>query len=378
MVLTIEKRGIKLFIACIIFLVTNNVLCFKSYAQEANSFVFKGNLQSSTDDMLYLIRFRDGKQIVTDSTMVQNGNFRLEGTCESPEYVLFRLGKGISRHYFLEPGEFILVEPKSNLAKGQIAGSRSNDLYQLLTAEQDKNRRADEIETKIFNEAYARDPKASQPVLDELKRFRNKQTNEFKKLLFQHADNAAAQFIYATHYGEEGDLKEIESFISAAKGANSIYLQTLQDRVGFYQGIAVGSEAPDFVLPDINGTPQQLSKYRGQYVLLDFWASWCTPCRKENPNVVKAYERFKDKGFTVIAVSLDDKLPAWKKAIELDGLPWHHWGDLIGWQSPVVKQYNVRGVPFSLLLDPNGIILAKDLKGENLHIKLEQELIKAK
>jgi len=378
MELIIQKKMIKLLITLLTLVGTNYALCSKSFAQTSQAFVFKGKLQNVSNDMLYLIRFRDGTQILTDSTQVRNGEFKLTGRCESPEYVLFKLGKGSSRYFFIEPGEFILTESSVNISKGEITGSKSDSLYQYLTTEQEKNRHADEAETKIFNEAYVKDSKTSQPVLDKLLQFRNKQKADFKKVLFEHAEKAAAQFIYATHYGEEGDLKEIENFISAAKGSNSTYLQTLQDRVDFYQGIAVGAEAPDFTLLDINGSPQQLSKYRGQYVLLDFWASWCTPCRMENPNVVKAYERFKDKGFTVIAVSLDNKIEAWKKAIEMDGLPWHHWGDLIGWQSPVVQKYNVKGVPFSLLIDPNGIILAKDPKGENLHIKLEEELIKRK
>ncbi|MDR2283528.1 MAG: AhpC/TSA family protein [Sphingobacterium sp.] len=378
MKLIIEKRVNKLLMALIAVVATNYLLCNNSNAQELNTFTFSGHINERRDDVLYLIRFRDGKQITTDSTMVRNGAFQMTGTCESPEYVLFRLGKGASRYFFIEPKQLILSESDKSLSKGKIHGSASEDLYQFLTAEQGKNRHADELETKIFNEAYAKDPEHSQSDLEKLVRFRNKQKADFKKLLFQHADNASAQFIYATHYGEEGDLKEIEDFITAAQGSNSIYLQTLQERVDFYHGIAVGSEAPDFTLPDINGTPKQLSDYRGQYVLLDFWASWCTPCRMENPNVVKAYNRFKEEGFTVIAVSLDDKVEAWKRAIEMDGLPWHHWGDLKGWQSPVVKQYNVKGVPFSLLIDPKGIILAKDLKGKNLHIKLEEELIKRK
>jgi len=135
---------------------------------------------------------------------------------------------------------------------------------------------------------------------------------------------------------------------------------------------AVGQPAPEISLPDPQGKIVPLSSMKGKYVLVDFWAKWCGPCRQENPNVVRAYKTYKDKGFTVYGVSLDRSREDWLQAIQQDNLTWTHVSDLKYWQSEAAKTYNITGIPFSLLLDPNGVIIAKNLRGAALHAKLEE------
>lgn len=165
----------------------------------------------------------------------------------------------------------------------------------------------------------------------------------------------------ADKFREHTGLAKIKALLAA-------YSQNQQPAGNFL----LNQQAPEITLPDTEGKTFSLSSLKGKYVLVDFWASWCMPCRKENPNVVAAYHKFKDKNFTILGVSLDQDKEAWLDAIEKDKLTWKHISDLKYWESIVVPLYKIEGIPFNVLLDPSGKIVAINLRGEALEKKLQE------
>lgn len=181
---------------------------------------------------------------------------------------------------------------------------------------------------------------------------------------------------YQNEYPEARFTRSLESNLNTWLES---YEQSLnaEKRKSFYgnlnPNVEIGNAAPDIWMDRPDGTDMKLSDLRGQYVLIDFWASWCGPCRQENPNVVRLYNKYKDKGFTVFSVSLDDNATNWKAAIDRDQLNWpHHVSDLLKWNSVVVQLYKIQGIPHTVLIDKKGTIIAKNLRGQQLEQKLQE------
>lgn len=304
-------------------------------------YVINGDIDGVTEGKVYLRSFRNKMFFDVDTADIVNGKFTFKGEVEQPLlYGIATDEMDYPLQLFVENRE-MNVRVTDDCGKIEVQNSPVNDVF--LQNREEVLRRGFSIDS----------------------------------LITKHPDSPAAAFYlyrYFTYQLTLDDLKSTRAKISPEL-ANSPYVKDLDGIIERLENVQIGKVAPDFTLPDTEGKPVSLKDFRGKYVLLDFWASWCPPCRRENPNVVKAYNNYKDKNFTIIGISLDRDKEKWLKGIENDNLTWTHLSDLKYWDSEIPALYAVRGIPANVLLDPDGVIVAKNITGEELHEKLA-ELIK--
>ncbi|MBP6432119.1 MAG: AhpC/TSA family protein, partial [Ferruginibacter sp.] len=219
------------------------------------------------------------------------------------------------------------------------------------------------------------DPTKRMAFANDFNGVKEKIKKQVDSLILKKSSSPVASFmLYITKDLFKDNPSTIHNWLTKLKAAanDNVYANALKTEISEMMFGAIGSPAIDFIQNDTEGKPISLSSFKGKYVLLDFWASWCRPCREENPNVVKAYNKFKEKKFTVLGISLDrpDAKDNWIQAIKDDGLTWTNVSDLKFWQNEVAQKYKVGSIPQNYLIDPQGIIIAKNLRGQALEDKL--------
>ena len=375
-------KHIKLFILALLPL---------SIFAQSESFTVKGTVGKLNSPSKVYLSYRQNKTVITDSASIKNGMFELKGQVSNPvkaKLVLDHAGKGLQSlrtpdfvELYLERGVVSLTS-KDSVYNAVVVGSVVNDDNRKLT----EKLAAAKNKMKVMMAEYYAAPdekKKSKEFQDETEKRYNaitKEIQEIESAFIRDNPNSYVSLDIIKNTG--GSIPNVEVLDSLFKSLtetirNSSAGKELSERIDKLKLVAVGAIAPDFTQMTPENQPVKLSDFKGKYVLIDFWASWCGPCRAENPNVVKVYNQYKDNGFTVLGISLDNEKgrDAWLKAINKDQLTWTQVSDLKGWYNEVAALYSVKAVPQNFLIDPNGKIIAKNLRGEELAAKLK-EIIK--
>jgi len=362
-----KKLLIPVFISVLVF----------SACETKPSYVFNAEFNGLTgDELIYLQLVKDGELDTIDSAQVSDNTVRFEGTLEGPQMVYMKIGDTRKVvNFFGENSEIEVKADVNDLESTQVIGSKVHDEF---VAFQSYMSTIDQREQQLREDYREASMNGDQEKIEELRAESENIYNDQQEMLYQYIDDKSssymAPFVISRYLVYELDEKQLDSLLQTLDPGihNSLDYKRLNERVEVLKKVAVGKPAVDFTLNDPQGNPISLSSFQGKYLLVDFWASWCGPCRRENPNVVKLYSDFKDKGFEILGVSLDEDRNRWLGAIEADSLTWPHVSDLEGWGSAAGKMYGINSIPATVLINPDGIIVDKNLRGDALRQKLEE------
>ena len=343
-------------------------------------FVINGQIKGKESGDITLMKYADGKWITEDSAKIEKGKFVLKGKTELPELRVISMGpQTVVAQFFAENGKVTVSADADSLNKTEVKGSKSNDEFTILTKELiNISKETQGLQQKYSEAMQSGNEDGMKKAQIDYEAMMGNQAVYTKNFIRDHPKSTVSPFVVfmQVSQGQPATAHDIDTLVAFLDPSihTSVYVTELKKLADKMRITDVGVLAPDFTLNTPEGTPLALSSLRGKIVLLDFWASWCKPCRQENPNVVKVYNQYKDKGFDILGVSLDREKESWLKAIADDQLTWHHVSDLKYWQSEAAVKYNVQGIPFTLLLDKEGKIIGKNLRGDELAQKLAELL----
>jgi peroxiredoxin len=360
----------------IIFILAAIAIIF-SACNNGKQYTIRGKAEGIKSGKATLQVYENGKWTITDSADIKDGKFVFKGSLKFAEMrFLFIDSINDRMPLFVENSRICLKIFKDSIDKSLVNGSKSHDIfmeYQKLTKESDAKQ---DVAYQGYKEAKKARNLSDIKKYDSIATLHEKEKGlVMKDIVVKNPKSVVGPYLIVANSWqfELADLESVAATVDTSIN-NSTYVLKIRERIEILKKVAVGQMAPDFSMADSTGKVVSLSSFKGKLVLIDFWASWCSPCRAENPGIVKVYNEFHSKGFYILGVSLDKKRESWLKAVADDQLSWEQVSELKGWDCSAGKLYGVNSIPANILVDADGKIIARNIFGDELKKKLAEVL----
>jgi len=347
---------------------------------KTDQYKVSGTVEGVTEGQAVLQKIEAQGPVAVDTAEIVDGAFTFTGSVEHPElHLIYVDDNQVPVAFFLENANITINADVENMQDAEVAGSEINAKFKEFNDGVPSNDRAQSLQQEFMAARQSGDQEKMQELAAEYQGIMQEQQQYYRDFVMANTDNVVGAFL-AMNMAGSMELPELEELVASLQESNAGHpyvlelekmLEPMKKQQAAETAIQVGNAAPDFTLTDLEGNEVSLADFQGKYVFLDFWASWCSPCRNESPNMVKAYEEFGGENFEIVGVSLDKTAEPWRKAVEEDNMTWTLLHDP---QGDVANTYGVQSIPFTLLLDKEGNIIEKNLRGEQLQNKLKELL----